>query len=103
MTLPQKTRKWYQVRWFQEQDTKEERKLIVKLDLLIVPYVFLVSAVGDVPNMDLTRHHRHTGSSTLIKQISVSSIHSALNETELTLRRQCIRRWDERRPRFPRQ
>jgi hypothetical protein len=43
MSLPVKTRKWYQIKWFQDYDTAEERKLIVKLDLLIVPYVFLVS------------------------------------------------------------
>lgn len=34
-------RKWYQIRWFQDYDTPEERKLIAKLDFLIVPYVFL--------------------------------------------------------------
>lgn len=52
-----KPRRWYQIKWFQDYDTAEERKLIVKLDLLIVPYVFLVS----VPQMiaissTLTRH-----------------------------------------------
>lgn len=36
-----KPRKWYQIQWFQDYDTPEERKLIIKLDLLIVPYVFL--------------------------------------------------------------
>ncbi|OAL43378.1 MFS general substrate transporter [Pyrenochaeta sp. DS3sAY3a] len=41
MSSPAKPRKWYQIRWFQEYDTPEERKLILKLDLLIVPYVFL--------------------------------------------------------------
>ncbi|KAF2703626.1 MFS general substrate transporter [Pleomassaria siparia CBS 279.74] len=41
MSSVTQTRKWYQIRWFQEQDTAEERKLIIKLDLLIVPYVFL--------------------------------------------------------------
>ncbi|KAF2826640.1 MFS general substrate transporter [Ophiobolus disseminans] len=41
MSSPTTTRKWYQVHWFQDYDTKEERKLILKLDLLIVPYVFL--------------------------------------------------------------
>ncbi|KAH7130178.1 major facilitator superfamily domain-containing protein [Dendryphion nanum] len=41
MSSTTKTRKWYQIRWFQEYDTPEERKLIIKLDLLIVPYVFL--------------------------------------------------------------
>lgn len=34
-------RKWYQIQWFQPQDTPRERKLINKLDLLIVPYAFL--------------------------------------------------------------
>jgi hypothetical protein len=30
------------IRWFDENDTPEERKLIWKLDLLIVPYALLV-------------------------------------------------------------
>lgn len=34
-------RKWYQIRWFSPSDTQEERRLIFKLDLLIVPYAFL--------------------------------------------------------------
>jgi len=34
-------RKWYQIRWFSPEDTAEERKLILKLDLLVVPYAFL--------------------------------------------------------------
>ncbi|BDD58009.1 hypothetical protein MAP00_003320 [Monascus purpureus] len=38
---PHKHRPWWQIRWFAEEDTKEERRLIVKLDLLIVPYAFL--------------------------------------------------------------
>ncbi|KAJ6012078.1 hypothetical protein N7499_012951 [Penicillium canescens] len=41
MTAPQQRRKWYHLQWFTDQDTKEERKLILKLDLLIVPYAFL--------------------------------------------------------------
>ncbi|GFF24671.1 probable transporter SEO1 [Aspergillus udagawae] len=34
-------RKWYHIKWFADDDTKEERQLIFKLDLLIVPYAFL--------------------------------------------------------------
>jgi hypothetical protein len=41
MTINAKARKWYRIQWFSDEDTPEERKLIVKLDLLIVPYVFL--------------------------------------------------------------
>jgi hypothetical protein len=40
-SVPKKSRKWYQISWFQDYDTPEERKLIAKLDFLIVPYVFL--------------------------------------------------------------
>ncbi|KAL2287521.1 hypothetical protein FJTKL_04960 [Diaporthe vaccinii] len=32
---------WWRIQWFADEDTREERKLIVKLDLLIVPYAFL--------------------------------------------------------------
>jgi hypothetical protein len=59
MPLLVKTRKWYQIQWFQDYDTDEERKLIVKLDLLIVPYVFLVSCslesmqLGRIPDQRL--------------------------------------------------
>jgi hypothetical protein len=34
-------KKWWQIQWFAPSDTKEERKLILKLDLFIVPYAFL--------------------------------------------------------------
>ncbi|KAL2854737.1 major facilitator superfamily domain-containing protein [Aspergillus pseudodeflectus] len=34
-------KKWYHIKWFADQDTPEERKLILKLDALIVPYAFL--------------------------------------------------------------
>ncbi|KAJ5805055.1 hypothetical protein N7474_010942 [Penicillium riverlandense] len=41
MTIPQQRRKWYYLQWFADTDAKEERQLILKLDLLIVPYAFL--------------------------------------------------------------
>lgn len=34
------TRKWYH--WYSPEDTVEERKLVLKLDLLIVPYAFVL-------------------------------------------------------------
>lgn len=37
----EKRKPWYKIEWFSDDDTHEERKLIVKLDLLIVPYAFL--------------------------------------------------------------
>ncbi|OQE31862.1 hypothetical protein PENSTE_c001G02906 [Penicillium steckii] len=41
MAGPQQRRKWYYLQWFADNDTKEERRLILKLDLLIVPYAVL--------------------------------------------------------------
>lgn len=37
---PREGRKWYQ--WYSSEDTPDERKLILKLDLLIVPYAFVL-------------------------------------------------------------
>ena len=34
-------KKWYEIQWFKDIDTKEDRRLILKLDLLIVPYALL--------------------------------------------------------------
>lgn len=34
------TKRWYH--WYSPDDTPEERKLVLKLDLLIVPYAFVV-------------------------------------------------------------
>lgn len=36
-----RTKKWYHIQWFADQDTPRERRLIFKLDLLIVPYALL--------------------------------------------------------------
>ncbi|KAK4226300.1 putative transporter [Podospora fimiseda] len=35
------SKKWYQIKWYQPTDSPRERRLINKLDLLIVPYAFL--------------------------------------------------------------
>lgn len=32
---------WYHIQWFADEDTAEEKRLILKLDLMIVPYAFL--------------------------------------------------------------
>ncbi|OJJ64826.1 hypothetical protein ASPSYDRAFT_84816 [Aspergillus sydowii CBS 593.65] len=41
MSTVRDRRRWYRIKWFADQDTKEERRLILKLDALIVPYAFL--------------------------------------------------------------
>lgn len=48
------TRKWYQ--WFSGDESKEEKKLIVKLDLLIVPYAFIVYWVKYIDQGNISEH-----------------------------------------------
>ncbi|KAI8315443.1 Cytochrome P450 monooxygenase TRI13 [Colletotrichum sp. SAR11_59] len=38
-TVPRK--KWWKIQWYSDDDTPEERKLIVKLDMIVVPYAVL--------------------------------------------------------------
>ncbi|KAF2105630.1 major facilitator superfamily domain-containing protein [Lophiotrema nucula] len=42
MSNSTRDRKWHQIQWFKAEDTPEERKLIIKLDLLMIPYMFVV-------------------------------------------------------------
>ena len=52
---PKKSRKWYHISWFQDYDTPEERKLIIKLDFLIVPYVFLAYWVKYIDQANISK------------------------------------------------
>jgi len=54
MTKPSTPRKWYHIKWFADEDTPEERKLIMKLDFLIVPYVFLAYWVKYVDQANIS-------------------------------------------------
>lgn len=47
--------KWYKVQWFSDQDSPKERKLITKLDLLIVPYAFLAYWVKYIDQNNLSK------------------------------------------------
>lgn len=47
-------RKWYHIKWFADQDTKEERRLILKIDALIVPYAFLAYWVKYVDQANIS-------------------------------------------------
>ncbi|KKY24961.1 putative mfs transporter [Phaeomoniella chlamydospora] len=46
-------KKWYHFQWFADVDTKQERILISKLDLLIVPYAFLAYWVKYIDQANL--------------------------------------------------
>ncbi len=53
--VPGPRKKWYQIQWFQDQDTPRERKFINKLDLLIVPYAFLAYWVKYIDQANLSK------------------------------------------------
>ncbi|EEU36996.1 uncharacterized protein NECHADRAFT_97290 [Fusarium vanettenii 77-13-4] len=46
-------RKWYHIQWYSDTDTKEERKFIIKLDTLIVPYAVLAYWVKYIDQSNL--------------------------------------------------
>lgn len=46
---------WWKIQWFADQDTPEERKLILKLDLLIVPYAFLAYWVKYIDQANISK------------------------------------------------
>lgn len=47
-------RKWYHIKWFADTDTPRERRLIMKLDLLIVPYAFLAYWIKYIDQSNLS-------------------------------------------------
>lgn len=50
---------WWRIQWFADEDTHEERKLIVKLDLLIVPYAFLAYWTKYIDQANLSEWTSH--------------------------------------------
>lgn len=85
MSEPSKSRKWYQIRWFQDYDTPEDRKLIAKLDFLIVPYVFLAYWVKYIDQANISTSSQMSGCLTTDKK------------------RQCVCCWPQRGPGIPRE
>jgi hypothetical protein len=49
-------KKWYRIQWYSDLDTKEERKLINKIDLLIVPYAVLSYWVKYIDQSNLSAY-----------------------------------------------
>ncbi|KAK7422148.1 MFS transporter (Seo1) [Neonectria magnoliae] len=49
----ERKKKWYHLKWFSDTDTAEERKVIIKLDALIVPYAVLAYWVKYIDQSNL--------------------------------------------------
>lgn len=62
----QQRRKWYHLQWFADEDTKEERRLILKLDLLIVPYAFLAYWTKYIDQANISKRAFTCGARTLL-------------------------------------
>lgn len=60
MSTHQEPRKWYHLQWFAPDDTKDERRLIIKLDLLIVPYAFLAYWVKYIDQANISKSVTNT-------------------------------------------
>lgn len=50
---PAQHRHWYQ--WYSPEDTPEERKLVLKLDLLIVPYAFVLYWIKYIDQTNISK------------------------------------------------
>jgi hypothetical protein len=76
-------RAWYH--WYAKDDTPEERKLIVKLDLLIVPYAVVAYWIKYIDQSNLSKHslnqnHRQvTNSNSEVDNAYVSGLKEDLN------------------------
>lgn len=51
------TRRWYH--WFSPEDSPQEKKLIFKLDLLLVPYAFIIYWVKYVDQTNISKYPMH--------------------------------------------
>jgi hypothetical protein len=78
-------RKWYH--WFSAEDTPEERRLILKLDVLIIPYAFVIYWVKYIDQTNISKPDRKT-------------IRTILG-VELTIKRQRLCIWNVDRPQLP--
>lgn len=47
--------KWWHIKWFSDDDTPEERKWILKLDLLVVPFSILAYWVKYIDQANLSK------------------------------------------------
>ncbi|KAG7124290.1 transporter SEO1 like protein [Verticillium longisporum] len=55
-TVPRK--QWWKIQWYSDDDTPEERKFIIKLDLLVVPYAVLAYWVKYIDQANLRSWYR---------------------------------------------
>ena len=51
-TVPRQ--KWWKIQWYADEDTPEERALIWKLDLIVVPYAILAYWVKYIDQANLS-------------------------------------------------
>jgi hypothetical protein len=51
-TVPRK--KWWKIQWYSDDDSAEERKLIIKIDMLVVPYAILAYWVKYIDQSNLS-------------------------------------------------
>lgn len=48
-------RRWWHIQWFSDDDTPEDRKWILKLDLLVVPFSILAYWVKYIDQANLSK------------------------------------------------
>ena len=56
-SIPRK--KWWKIQWYSDDDTPEERRFLVKLDLIVVPYAVLAYWVKYIDQSNLSKTDRY--------------------------------------------
>jgi hypothetical protein len=51
-------KKWYHLKWYADTDTPEERKFLIKIDALIVPYAIIAYWVKYIDQSNLSKSAR---------------------------------------------
>lgn len=47
--------KWWKIQWFSKDDTAEERKFLLKLDVILVPYLLLSYWVKNLDQSNISK------------------------------------------------
>lgn len=56
-TVPRK--RWWRIQWYADEDTPEERRFLIKLDIIVVPYAILAYWVKYIDQSNLSMYLTH--------------------------------------------
>ena len=49
-------KEWWKIQWFADDDTPEERKFLTKMDVFVIPYLFITYWVKNLDQNNLSQY-----------------------------------------------